>query len=415
MEDFNISVDSKQITGVADGVKSVGNYIAVAWNTGGRPGKANEDSWGLANSPNGCLFTVCDGMGGHVGGQEASRIAVEAIINSCNNSFGEMPVEISLRNAIVDANNAIFYTAKENPALKGMGTTACALLLKNDTAYFAHVGDSRIYLFCNENQTLYRITEDDSYVIKVLVNQEGMSEEDAERHPQKNIIMQAVGIKEKVSPTVAMGKPANGDIFLICSDGLTGVVNDKTIEGILKERTTIHIKAQKLIDTARNNGWTDNTTLELIQITQSQNTKTEKFPDYNLKKQGGSHRFRSKKANIDDTKLWSENQKKKRPFLIPIIIVALLLLFGVTYFLGSRNVTKIIEKEYNTTVLDNAIKTLSSEISDLEKKIGENSTETNKINNEKKEKKEELKNKQEEKKNILNKTKNLKWYKHIFN
>jgi len=345
IRDFDILEESKQKSGQADGDRPFGPDVAVAWNTGGRPGKANEDSWGMANTQNGYLFTVCDGMGGHAGGQEASRIAVKTIIDFCNHDG--MPLDLLLENAIVEANRVVFNTAKENPELKGMGTTACVLLLFKDTAYVAHVGDSRIYLFCNKTQTLQRITKDHSYVMEVLVPQymnDGFSEDDAEKmaetDPKKNLIMRAVGIKNMVEPTVKIFKPAKNDIFLICTDGLTGVVNDTTIESILREDITLYEKAQKLIETARYYGWSDNTTLELIQTSLSSNTTG--FLNYNVKLGQQMPKVQKEKkqvaikVNFDEEEIRKQKKRKKRLTLLIISGIILLSILGT--FLAIRRI-----------------------------------------------------------------------------
>lgn len=235
--------------------------------------KPNEDSqdW-KKNTPNGDVFVVCDGMGGHAGGKVASSTATERIIEHLQKERFSDPRE-ALRTALEFANIQILRYANEHLELKGMGTTACVLLLQDDDkAWIAHVGDSRIYLFKGKEKQLHRITKDHSYVQLVLVEKEGMSEEEAEQDSRKNIIMKALGIQESLNPEVAPNAvlPKKSDIFLICSDGLTGMVPDSMIEKILADTTlTLHQKGQKLIYMANENGGKDNITVQLIQIEKS--------------------------------------------------------------------------------------------------------------------------------------------------
>ena len=251
--------------------------------------KAQEDSHGWKlGTPNGDLFVVCDGMGGHVGGAMASRIAVDSIIEYIDKEKYATPVEV-LNGALQFANMQILGHADAHPELKGMGTTACILLLQDDGAWIAHVGDSRIYLYLGKEKQLHRITKDHSYV-QTLVDAKQMTDEQAEHSPYKNRIMKALGIKPELQPTFNYENrpihPKNGDIFLICSDGLSGMIPDKTIERVLgDEKLTLQQKGDELIRLAMEGetvrpGGQDNCTLELIEIDNSKWKKSE-FKSYN--------------------------------------------------------------------------------------------------------------------------------------
>lgn len=229
--------------------------------------KAQEDSYAVELATvNGDVFVVCDGMGGHVGGKMASTIAVNSILEFLKKEKYADPVS-ALDLALQFANMQILGYADEHPELKGMGTTACVLLLQEANAYIAHVGDSRIYLYLNAKHQLHRITKDHSYV-QTLVDAGQITDEEAESHPNKNRITKALGIKKELMPTVP-GNPIHvkaGDIFLICSDGLCGMVHDKQMLRILSQNAALKQKGDELVENALLNGGVDNITVELIEI-----------------------------------------------------------------------------------------------------------------------------------------------------
>lgn len=235
---------------------------------------AQEDSHDIAVlTPNGDVFVVCDGMGGHVGGKQASSIAVKCIIEYLQKEKYTQPLQ-ALNDALQFANMQILGYAKEHPELRGMGTTACIVLLQDTEAYIAHVGDSRIYLYMGKEQQLHRVTKDHSYV-QTLVDAGQITDEEAEHHPNKNRILKALGIKPELVPTCNVLHPKNGDCFLICSDGLNGMITDSTIEGVLKQNIPLADKGERLIQFALEAGGHDNITVELIQITSSPHTQSQ--------------------------------------------------------------------------------------------------------------------------------------------
>jgi len=246
--------------------------------------KANEDVCDMAaQTPNGNIFVVCDGMGGYAGGATASKIAAKSIIDYLQREEYPNPQE-ALYHALEYANGQILDYAGEHVELRGMGTTACVLLLQDDKAWIAHVGDSRIYLFLGKERQLHRITKDHSYV-QTLVDIGEITDEQAEIHPQKNCITKALGIKPDIKSEVALNPilPKNGDVFLICSDGLSGMMSDTAIEDVLAKKTSIRKKGRKLIQLALDNGGLDNITVQLIQISNSSHTESV-FKSYNPKK-----------------------------------------------------------------------------------------------------------------------------------
>ena len=169
-----------------------------------------------------------------------------------------------------------------NPALAGMGTTACVLVVRDGKAWIAHVGDSRIYLFTARDKTLHRITKDHSFV-QSQVDLGLLDDRDAENHPRKNVILKALGIREDLNVDVAQMPvlPSDGDVFLICSDGLSGMIDDTYIEDVLANNPDVETALGILIDSANAPGkGTDNITTQLIKIKGVQREQSE-FVDYN--------------------------------------------------------------------------------------------------------------------------------------
>lgn len=251
--------------------------------------KAQEDSHDIfLKTPNGDVFVVCDGMGGHVGGAVASSTAVKSIKEYLEKEKYPTPIE-ALNGALQFANMQILGYTNDHPELKGMGTTACIVLLQDDEAWIAHVGDSRIYLYLGKEKKLHRITKDHSFV-QTLVDAGQITDEEAEHHPNKNRILKALGIQPVVEPTFNYQslaiRPKNGDVFMICSDGLSGMIPDSTIERVLSEKElTLAQKGDMLIDLAMEGetvqpGGQDNCTLELLQIDNSP-WKESEFKSYN--------------------------------------------------------------------------------------------------------------------------------------
>ena len=235
--------------------------------------KAQEDSHDIAAlTPNGDVFVVCDGMGGHVGGKQASSIAVKSIIEYLKKERYPQPIQ-ALNDALQFANMQIIGYANEHPELKGMGTTACIVLLQDSEAYIAHVGDSRIYLYLGKEKQLHRITKDHSFV-QTLVDAGQITDEEAEHHPNKNRILKALGIKPDLAPSFDRIQPKNGDVFLICSDGLSGMISDSTMRDVLMQNTVVENKGETLVNLALEAGGLDNITLELVQIANSPHSKS---------------------------------------------------------------------------------------------------------------------------------------------
>ena len=238
--------------------------------------KTNEDNIGSITKPNKFninLRIVCDGMGGHIGGAKASKIAVESIQEYFSNNPNPVP-QVALKEAISFANLQIFGSAQAEPEFKGMGTTCTALLESEGLIYIAHVGDSRIYI--QTDQKLYRITKDHSYV-QELVDRGEITDQQMETHPKKNQLTRALGIGAEIEVEV-VSKPIlakSGDAFMLCSDGLSGLINDKMINSVLTRDSAIETKVNNLITMAESAGGHDNISVDLIEILESEHIKTQ--------------------------------------------------------------------------------------------------------------------------------------------
>mgnify|MGYP000129397609 CR=1 FL=1 len=210
------------------------------------------------------LYIVADGMGGHQGGEVASRIAVETIASYINENFCEhydrdKIIEI-LNNALNAANQKIFKFSLENSELYGMGTTATVALFKGNKLYIGHVGDSRAYRI--REGSIIQLTKDHSLVWE-LMEQGKLSLEETKTHPMKNVITRALGTEEFVKADILELEFDEKDIFLLCSDGLTNMLDDKTIMEIVLSNPP-SIATQKLIQQANLKGGTDNITVGII-------------------------------------------------------------------------------------------------------------------------------------------------------
>jgi len=211
----------------------------------------------------GRLAVVADGMGGHEGGQVASGIAVDKMRQAFLNGSAEDPHEALLA-GLQDAQAAIKEYARENPELSGMGTTCTALVLRGRQLYFAHVGDSRLYLV--RNARILRLTRDHSYVGR-LVESGIVRAEDAEKHPQRHILTAALGAGRDVAVDGAEHGVAllDGDDLLLCTDGLWSVVTEEELETAVSGNAPAECCAA-LVKLARQRGGTDNITLQVLRV-----------------------------------------------------------------------------------------------------------------------------------------------------
>lgn len=205
----------------------------------------------LGNLPN--LFVVADGMGGHQAGDYASKYTVEVLQKELRESI-EKDIEKALVSAIKKANKEIIREADADSHLKGMGTTVVAAVIVDQMLYFANVGDSRLYLI---NQGITQLSKDHS-LVEEMVRLGGIKPEEAKNHPDKNIITRAIGAKENVEVDFYEHRLKRGDIILMCTDGLSNMVDDDEMFHIVQGARDIVEAGMTLVEAAKENGGTDN-------------------------------------------------------------------------------------------------------------------------------------------------------------
>ena len=214
----------------------------------------------VGNLPN--LFIVADGMGGHNAGDTASRMCVEVVVSQIEKSTKVTPIGI-LEQAVAAANETVYDASLEDVALYGMGTTLVGTVVFGDTAYVINVGDSRLYAF---RDTLKQVTVDHSLVEEMV--QSGKLQKEAIRtHPNKNIITRALGTNRTVKADCFEIEVREGDVLLLCSDGLTNMLEDDRIESIIKQyKNDMKRAGEILIEEANEAGGKDNISVVLVRL-----------------------------------------------------------------------------------------------------------------------------------------------------
>lgn len=212
------------------------------------------------------LYIVADGMGGHNAGEVASNSAIDAFmeylsLHTKNHSSEEDMLDLIV-GGIQYSNSAVYERAVAEEALSGMGTTFLTAVINQNTVYIGHVGDSRLYLF--RNHELIQITKDHSFVME-LVKQGKMTLEEAAVHPGRNIITRALGTAAKVDIDTIIERFEFGDIILMCSDGLSTMVDEDGMKSVLQQEIELQHKAEMLVKQADDNGGLDNISIILIQ------------------------------------------------------------------------------------------------------------------------------------------------------
>jgi serine/threonine protein phosphatase PrpC len=232
----------------------------------GRIRSANEDAFGVCAEAG--FFVVCDGMGGAAAGEIASQTAVSVVIDEvCKTERQDAPQKL-LAAAIAVANQSVFSRSEREASLHGMGTTLVALLVRDDRVWIAHVGDSRCYRL--RAGALERMTQDHSLVDEqVRLGQ--MTQAEAEMSPFRNVITRAIGTRETVTPDIEELPTEPGDLFLLCSDGLTKEVPEPRIAEVLHDvsagsQIDAQTLCQRLIEAANAAGGSDNITAILVRV-----------------------------------------------------------------------------------------------------------------------------------------------------
>jgi serine/threonine protein phosphatase PrpC len=237
----------------------------------------NEDSFYLPESER--LAIVADGMGGHASGEVASRMAVETIAGFFKATQEEQQLTWPFKmdsghrydinrmvTAIKLANLKIHEQAQKDPRCHGMGTTVVSTLFLDDALVVGHVGDSRLYR--RREKAFEQITEDHS-LLNDYIKMKHLSPDEIAAFPHKNVIVRALGMKDTVQVDVHMDTPRLGDVYLLCSDGLSGMVKDEEISDIAFGERDLDLMCERLISTANKNGGLDNITVVAIRLEES--------------------------------------------------------------------------------------------------------------------------------------------------
>lgn len=237
----------------------------------------NQDSWCAV--PEQGLFIVSDGMGGHLGGALASKIVVEALpelIRKRMRGFKDLfdsEAKKQLEKALVELSIQVRDQTHEEPGLKGMGATVVLVIIKGSKALVAHMGDSRVYLL--RRGRLKQLTKDHS-MVQLLIDEGEIKPSEAATHPARGQITRCVGMQGDPLPNVTKLDLASGDRLLLCTDGLTGMLDDEEIGKVLQSRIDLKSACRQLVDAANERGGNDNVTALIIRIDDGSTSKTGK-------------------------------------------------------------------------------------------------------------------------------------------
>lgn len=230
----------------------------------------NEDSWNFLKDEQ--FFVVADGMGGHQAGEIASRITVDKTCELFKDEFDIHKsldeVKETLSHIIQEVNASVYLMGSENSGLKGMGTTLCCIYFHPDGLIYGHVGDSRIYRFREDH--LEQLTKDHSLLCE-LIDLGQLNEEQADHFLYKNIITKAIGTEAYIEPSIRSSSLKQGDIILMCTDGLSDLVTLEGIQSIIKDNQEENI-ARALVEKAKKKGGYDNITVILVKVEEAYET-----------------------------------------------------------------------------------------------------------------------------------------------
>ena len=230
----------------------------------GREREINQDYIFCSMEPVGKLpnmFIVADGMGGHKAGDLASRYTVEKFIESVKASGSDNPITI-INDAIVEANGRLLEKAEESEAYNGMGTTLVVCTIIGESMYVANVGDSRLYLY---DGRLSQITRDHS-LVEEMVSLGRLDRSEARKHEKKNVITRAVGGSKEIMADFFEAELTAGNRIIMCSDGLSNMVEDDEIEQVLAGNASTEDKTKKLLDRENENGGKDNIAIIIVEL-----------------------------------------------------------------------------------------------------------------------------------------------------
>lgn len=283
----------------------------------------NEDS--LVESAN--LYAVADGMGGHLAGEVASSLALSVIQQYIEDNIGLLSGEKLVEKAIGAANSSVHKKALSSSRYRDMGTTVTLLYREGDTAYIGNVGDSRAYLF--RGGELRQLTRDHSLVAKLVEDGE-ITPEEARRHPQRNVILKALGLEPQVEADVTAVKIEPQDVFLLATDGLTGMVEDRRIREVLSAQPEPARAVEELVNEALEAGGVDN-----VSVVEVAYELSSSFVPAAGDEEEGTEEKTAPQTTVRE-------RRRKRGLKISVLIAVILLLligagFGIGYYIYNRS------------------------------------------------------------------------------
>lgn len=222
--------------------------------------KQNEDS--LCVDPELAFFAVADGMGGHLAGEVASRMAIESVVHRLKAGDRADTVK-NLLDGVRQANSEIYAASKTDGSCRGMGTTLTAAVVRGGELILAHVGDSRAYIIRGDK--IHLLTEDHS-LVQEMIRHGGITKEEAREHPHRNVLTRALGTDPLVDVDLISFKPEKGDILLICTDGLCGLVEDGEILDLVRASAGPDRAVKGLVDEALKRGGSDNISVIVVEM-----------------------------------------------------------------------------------------------------------------------------------------------------
>ena len=316
------------------------NFLLANCTDTGKARNVNEDSMATFDSPNGRVVTVCDGMGGQNAGDVASQLAVTVIQDILSDNTFATPEEAITR-SIIAANQAILRRASQDINLSGMGATCVMIIIKEGKVYYGSVGDSRIYYI--SGGMIRQITKDQSYV-QTLVDAGEITQEAAEHHQDKNQITNALGLEGMMPPVIGQMPitPEPGSIFLLCSDGLSGMINNNTILGTVTNRNlSLNDRAVQLVNLANAAGGLDNITVQLVE-----------FPESGYSQISGGYRGNNHNFN---KAISSKRRKNRMPIYALFLCVLALIVGGGLYWYLSKETPTPSAPKSSTTVKEKQV------------------------------------------------------------
>jgi len=341
------------------------NYVLANCTDSGKVRDVNEDSMVTFDSPNGRVVAVCDGMGGQNAGDVASQLAVTVIQDILTDNTFASPEEAITR-SIVAANQAILRRAAQDVSLSGMGATCVMIIIKEGKVYFGSVGDSRIYYIAGG--MIRQITKDQSYV-QTLVDAGEITQEAAEHHQDKNQITNALGLDGMIPPVIGQMPitPEPGAVFLLCSDGLSGMINNNAILNTVANRQlSLSERAQQLVNLANAAGGLDNITVQLVE-----------FPGVAPQNVSGYNPNNTSGGIYTNTK----RKRSKTPFYAIAACLFACVIGGAIYWFLSDNEPDLIVPKSTISVKEKAVeqKTNKTTVVVKERTVAEKEKEDNNL------------------------------------